>query len=60
MIILRYKLNKIDMAEEKYNPTYQDLDSETIDAFRYVLHNVKGISPVSMVAELATYDEPSQ
>ena len=54
MLILKYKLNKTNMAEEKYNPTYQDLDSETLDAFRYVLHNVKGISPVSMVTELAT------
>jgi hypothetical protein len=60
MLILKYKLNKTNMAEEKYNPTYQDLDSETLDAFRYVLHNVKGISPVSMVTELATYDEPTE
>lgn len=45
------------MAEEKYNPTHQELDSDTLDAFRYVLHSVKGISPVSIVPELATYSE---
>lgn len=44
------------MAEEKSLPTDDGLDMDTMDAFRYILHSVKGISPVSTVAELATYD----
>ena len=48
------------MAEEKLEQPEDDLDMDTMDAFRYVLHTVKGISPVSEVAELTTYDEESE
>ncbi len=41
------------MAEERIEHTDTSLDGETMDAFRYVLQTVKGISPVSTVAELA-------
>ena len=44
------------MAEEKIDPIEQDLDGETMDALRYVLHTVKGISPVSVVSELAVLE----
>ena len=45
------------MAEEKIEQPQEDPDMETMDAFRYVLHTVKGISPVSAVPELAVYNE---
>lgn len=48
------------MAEEKIEQPEDDLDMDTMDAFRYVLHAVKGISPVSAVTELAVYDEESE
>lgn len=48
------------MAEEKIEQPKEDLDMDTMDAFRYVLHTVKGISPVSEVSELAVYDEESE
>lgn len=41
------------MAEEKIEQSQQGLDTDTMNAFRYVLHSVKGISPVSVVPELA-------
>lgn len=44
------------MAEEKKEIPEQGLDTDTMDAFRFVLHSVKGISPVSTVAELAVLD----
>lgn len=48
------------MAEEKIEQPKEDLDMDTMDAFRYVLHTVKGISPVSTVAELAVYNEDGE
>ena len=47
------------MAEEKPQQS-DELDMDTMDAFRYVLHTVRGISPVSSVPELATYDEETE
>lgn len=48
------------MAEEKIEQPQNGPDMETMDAFRFVLHAVKGISPVSTVAELAVYDEEAE
>ncbi len=48
------------MAEERIEPEEQDLDVDTMDAFRYVLHTVKGISPVSVVAELDVLEPGEQ
>lgn len=48
------------MAEEKTVQPEDNLDLDTMDAFRYVLHAVKGISPVSAIAELAVYDDESE
>lgn len=48
------------MAEEKIEQTEGNPDMETMDAFRYVLHAVKGISPVSTAAELVTYSEDGE
>lgn len=45
------------MAEERIQQADGGLDMDTMDAFRYVLHAVKGISPVSQVTELVAYDE---
>ena len=44
------------MAEEKIAPDDENIDTETMDAFRYIMHSVKGISPVSTVPELETYE----
>ena len=61
MILLKYKvIHNKHMAEEKQIIHDNGLDSDTLDAFRFVLHAVKGISPVSTVAELATYDDSEQ
>ena len=48
------------MAEEKIDQTDDALDMDTMDTFRYVLHSVKGISPVSTIPELATYEEAAE
>ena len=45
------------MAEEKYTPPEQPLDTDTLSALRYVLHNVQGISPVSLATEVALSDD---
>ena len=48
------------MAEEKIEQPDSGVDLDTMDAFRYVLHTVKGISPVSAVTDLAVCDEESE
>ena len=48
------------MAEEKIEQPGEAVDLDTMDAFRYVLHAVKGISPVSVATEVALYDEESE
>ncbi len=45
------------MAEEKFDQPSSTLDSDTMNAFRFVLQSVKGISPVSQIAELAGADD---
>lgn len=44
------------MAEERIELPEQSLDSDTMSAFNYVLRSVKGISPVSVVPELAVLE----
>lgn len=44
------------MAEEKIEQPDQALDLDTMSAYQFVLHSVKGISPVSTVPELAVLE----
>lgn len=46
------------MAEEKIEQPELGLDSDTMDALQFVLHNVRGASPISVAPEFVMHEMP--